>query len=294
MHFAVAKKYVAVIIVAAVVTLAIVAVLSLPRSYILMATTTSTRDTGLLPYLLPQFTADTGIEVRYTAVGTGQALDAGHRGDVDVVMVHAPSLEAAFMASNDGLCRNMIMYNRFVIVGPANDPAGTGNATSAADAFLRIYQNASQFESRADNSGTYNKELELWRAAGLNVSTFGGWYEKTNQGMGATLTIANNREYAPGKPGAYTLSDDGTWYALGPNLGFLRLRYQTGEAVLRNQYSVIPVNPATHPGVLSGEAVEFAKWLVGTRGQNLISNYAVNGHAIFTPDFVPGDPQECR
>ena len=198
MHLTVARKYVAVIIVAAVVTLGIVAVLSLPRSFILMATTTSTRDSGLLPYLLPQFTADTGIDVRYTAVGTGQALDAGRRGDVDVVMVHAPSLEAAFMASSDGLCRNMIMYNRFVIVGPASDPAGTGNAASAAEAFLRIYQNASQFESRADNSGTYNKELELWRAAGLNVSTFGSWYEETNQGMGATLTIANNREYAPG------------------------------------------------------------------------------------------------
>ncbi|HTD81707.1 MAG TPA: substrate-binding domain-containing protein, partial [Thermoplasmata archaeon] len=141
MHLTVARKYVAVIIVAAVVTLAIVAVLSLPRSFILMATTTSTRDSGLLPYLLPQFTADTGIDVRYTAVGTGQALDAGRRGDVDVVMVHAPSLEAAFMASSDGLCRNMIMYNRFVIVGPADDPAGTGNATSAADAFLRIYEN---------------------------------------------------------------------------------------------------------------------------------------------------------
>src|SRR2546425_11619473 len=138
MHFTVARKYIAVIVVAAVVTLAIVAVLSLPRSYVLMATTTSTRDTGLLPYLLPQFTADTGIEVRYTAVGTGQALDAGRRGGVDVVMVHAPSLEAAFMASNDGLCRNMIMYNRFVIVGPASESAGTGDADSAGQAVHRF------------------------------------------------------------------------------------------------------------------------------------------------------------
>src|SRR2546426_10781073 len=141
MHFSRAMRYLIVLLVVVGPTLTVVGVLSLPRSYILMATTTSTRDTGLLPYLLPQFTADTGIEVRYTAVGTGQALDAGRRGDVDVVMVHAPSLEAAFMASNDGLCRNMIMYNRFVIVGPASDPAGTGNAASAAEAFLRIYQN---------------------------------------------------------------------------------------------------------------------------------------------------------
>ena len=290
MHFAVTKKYVAVIIVAAVVTLAIVAVLSLPRAYLRMATTTSTRDTGLLPPLLREFTDDTGIEVRYLAVGTGQALDAGRRGDVDVVMVHAPRLEDGFMRTGDGLCRDMIMYNRFVVVGPETDPAGVANATSAIDALSRIYENRSLFFSRADASGTNTKELDLWSAAGLDVSTFEpSWYKKTTQGMGATLTIANNQN-----PAGYTLSDDGTWYALEVGLPFLRLRYHTDEGILRNQYSVIPVNATTHPGVLSGKAVEFAKWLASPRGQGLIANFTVNGHAIFTPDFVPGDPQECR
>lgn len=290
MHFAASRRYLAVLIAAIVVLVVVGALLSgvgRGRGYLLMATTTSTRDTGLLPYLLPSFTGETGIEVRYVAVGTGQALDAGRRGDVDVVMVHAPALEDQFMADGQGSCRNQIMYNRFVIVGPTGDPAGVANALSATDAFLRIQRNASLFESRADNSGTYNKELELWAAAGLDPATFGAWYEKTNQGMGSTLTIADEKA-------AYTLSDDGTWYARESTLPYLGLLYSRNDDVLRNQYSVIPVNPSTHPGVLSGKALEFAKWLVGVRGQGLIGNYTVNGHAIFTPDFVPGDPQECR
>src|SRR3989442_8394906 len=137
MHFASMRQYIVVLIIAAVVALAVTAYLSLPRAYLLMATTTSTRDTGLLPPMLRNFTLDTGIEVRYIAVGTGQALDAGRRGGVDVVMVHAPSLELKFMNSSDGKCRSLIMYNRFVAVGPAGDPAGVANATSAADAFAR-------------------------------------------------------------------------------------------------------------------------------------------------------------
>ena len=292
MHFEFLRRYVVVLIVASILTLGVVAWYSLPRGvgrYLLMATTTSTRDTGLLPYLLPKFTSESGIEVRYVAVGTGQALDAGRRGDVDVVMVHAPSLELQFLNSTDGLCRNLIMYNRFVVVGPAGDPAGVTGAASGPDALARIYRNASRFESRADNSGTYNKELELWGVAGLNVSTFGTWYEKTNQGMGATLTIANNRD-------AYTLSDDGTWYALESNLGFLRRLYHPDEAILRNQYSVIPVNPATHPGVLADKAEAFARWLVSLGGQSLIGAYTVNGHPIFTPDAGDNasNPEACR
>jgi tungstate transport system substrate-binding protein len=278
MHFAVARKYIAVIVIAAVLTLAVVAYLSLPRGYLLMATTTSTRDTGLLPYLLPHFTADPGgFEVRYIAVGTGQALDAGRRADVDVVMVHAPSLENQVMASGDGLCRNLIMYNTFVIVGPVGDPAGLRNATSPEDAFGRIYRNQSRFESRADNSGTYNKELELWTLARLNASTFGPWYEKLNQGMGATLTITNEKA-------AYTVSDDGTWFARETTLPYTRLLYNRTDAVLRNQYSVIPVSPSAHPGVLADKAVAFARWLVSPRGQSLIRDFEVNGHAIFTPN----------
>ncbi len=291
MHFRTAWRWLAVLIAVAVALVGVGVYLSLPRAYILMATTTSTRDTGLLPYLLPRFTADTGIDVRYTAVGTGQALDAGRRGDVEVVMVHAPSLEAAFMASGDGRCRNLIMYNRFVLVGPVSDPAGVSGATSAAEAFRRIHNGSWTFESRADNSGTYTKELQLWAAAGLDVSTFGAWYEKTDQGMGATLGIANQKD-------AYTLSDDGTWYALEPSLPFLRLHYDRDESILRNQYSVIPVNPDTHPQIppdRAAQALEFAQWLVSRRGQDLIAAYTANGHHVFTADADANvsNPEAC-
>jgi len=282
MHFAASRRYVAVLLAAVVVLVVVGAYLSgvgRGRGYLLMATTTSTRDTGLLPYLLPKFTGDTGIEVRYVAVGTGQALDAGRRGDVDFVMVHAPGLEDQFMADGQGRCRNLIMYNRFVIVGPAGDPAGITRSISGADGFLRIYQNASLFESRADNSGTHNKELGLWAAAGLDPASFGPWYEKTNQGMGNTLTIANEKA-------AYTLSDDGTWYARESTLPYLRLLFSRDEDVLRNQYSVIPVEPNLHPGVLFNEAVAFAQWLVSPRGQGLIGDFTVGGHMIFTPNGV--------
>lgn len=278
-HFAFPRRLLAIVAVLAIALVALGASLSLPRGYLLMATTTSTRDTGLLPYLLPQFSADTGIDVRYVAVGTGQALDAGRRGDVDVVMVHAPSLEAQFMAAGDGLCRNLVMYNRFVIVGPIEDPADVGNATSPADALLRIHDTATQFESRGDGSGTHTKELELWSALGLDPSAFGEWYERTGQGMGSTLTIANERD-------AYTLSDDGTWYAQEANLAFLRLVYDRDDPVLRNQYSVIPVNPDAHPGVRSGQAVAFARWLVGSRAQSLVADFTVGGHRIFSPNGV--------
>jgi len=278
-HFRAGPRWLAILLAAAIVLLAVGAYLSFPRAFILMATTTSTRDTGLLPYLLPEFTRDTGIEVRYLAVGTGQALDAGRRGDADVVMVHSPPLEDAFMAAGEGLCRNLVMYNRFVIVGPALDPAGVRGATNATDAFHRIYNDTARFESRDDNSGTHNKERELWADLGLDPSTFGPWYEKTEQGMGATLTLAEERD-------AYTLSDDGTWYARVTTLPHLALLYDRPDDILRNQYSVIPVNPAVHPGVKSEHAVVFAQWLVGTRGQSLIAAFTVNGHPIFTPNGV--------
>lgn len=285
-HFRFVWRLTAILVVLAITLAAVGAYLSLPRAFILMATTTSTRDTGLLPYLLPRFTRDTGIEVRYVAVGTGQALDAGRRGDADVVMVHAPRLEAMFMAAGDGLCRNPIMYNRFVIVGPAADPAAVRNATDASDAFSRIYDASARFESRGDNSGTHNKELELWATIDLNASTFGEWYERTEQGMGATLTIANER-------GAYTLSDDGTWYAREATVPYLSLAYDRPDPILRNPYSVIPVHPASHPGVKSAHAVEFARWLASPRGQSLIAAFTVAGHVIFTPNFDPNADGVC-
>jgi len=278
-HFSLPRRWLAALVAAVVVLLSVGAYLSLPRAYLLMATTTSTQDTGLLSYLLPEFSRDSGVEVRYTAVGTGQALDAGRRGDVDVVMVHSPPLEQAFMDSGKGLCRNQLMYNRFVLVGPRSDPAGVSGATSIVDALGQIWNASARFASRADNSGTHNKELVLWASAGLTVSTFGAWYEKTGQGMGETLAIANQRD-------AYTLSDDGTWYSLEARLPFLVLAYGGDEPVLRNVYSVIPVNPANHTGILVDGAVAFARWLVAPRAQALIAAFSVNGRIIFTPDPI--------
>jgi len=285
-HFRFATRSFVVLVAAALAFTAVGVYISLPRTFVLMATTTSTRDTGLLPYLLPKFTADTGIDVRYVAVGTGQALDLGRAGDVDVVMVHAPSLEEAFMAAGDGLCRNPIMFNRFVIVGPSADPAGVRDAANVTDAFNRIHSVEARFESRADNSGTHNKELRLWEALGLNPSAFGAWYERTEQGMGPTLTLADERD-------AYTLSDDGTWYAREGSLPHLTLLYDQVDLLLQNQYSVIPVNPVAHPGVKSEPAVVFASWLVGARAQSLIAAFTVNGHVIFTPNADPNAVGAC-
>lgn len=278
MHFDAPRRVLAVVAATALVLVAVGVVISNvgQRGYILLATTTSTRDTGLLSILLPAFHDATGIEVRYVAVGTGQALDQGRRGDVDVVMVHAPTLEAAFIADGVGLCRNQLMFNRFGLVGPGADPAGVATASSVMDAFRRIAENESRFESRADQSGTHTKELEIWDLARLDTSTFGPWYERTSQGMGATLTIANERD-------AYTLSDDGTWFTREDALPFLRLLYLTDEPVLKNVYSVIPVSPAAHPHVLVEKAVLFASWLIGPDAQRLISEYTINDHPIFTP-----------
>ncbi len=286
MHFDAPRRFLAVLAASALVLMAVGVVISnvgLQREYILMATTTSTRDTGLLSVLLPAFRDATEIEVRYIAVGTGQALDAGRRGDVDIVIVHAPTLEMQFLADGQGLCRSQVMFNRFVIVGPEGDPARISEASTAANAFRRIAENESRFESRADNSGTHNKELELWSLAGLDPSTFGPWYEKTSQGMAATLTIADQKLGS-----AYTLADDGTWFALERALPFLRLLYSTDEPVLQNVYSVIPVNPAVHSNVLFEKAVAFARWLVGPDAQRLIAEFTVNGHPIFIPAPVGG------
>lgn len=286
MHFRSVSRVLVVLVAAAIILLVIGAYLSFPHAFILMATTTSTRDTGLLPYLLPSFTADTGIEVRYLAVGTGQALDLGRRGDADVVMVHSPRLEGVFMAAGDGLCRNPIMYNQFVVVGPSGDPAGVRGAANATDAFLHIYNASARFASRGDNSGTHNKELELWAALGLNAAAFGNWYVRLEQGMGATLTVADQTD-------AYTLSDDGTWYTREATLPYLGLLYGQAEPVLLNRYSVIPVNPAAHPNVKSALAVELARWLARPRGQSLIASFSVDGHVIFTPSYDPSAVGAC-
>lgn len=256
-----------------------------PPSSIILATTTSTRDTGLLDYLDPLFTADSGIAVQYVAVGTGQALDMAARGDADVAMVHAPSLEIPFMNQGHGLCRSSLMFNRFLIVGPASDPAGINGLTNATVAFRKIWQSNSTFISRGDNSGTNVKELAIWARVGyVPTAANDSWYLETGQGMGATLTVASEKS-------AYTLSDDGTYYALQASLRLNIL--VAGDSFLFNQYHVIVVSPTQHPNVKADAALDYAHWLVSPRGQALIAAYEIGGHRLFTPNYNPNDSGVC-
>jgi len=262
-----------------------VSIQSHPPTSIILATTTSTRDTGLLDYLDPLFTADSGITVQYVAVGTGQALDMAARGDADVAMVHAPSLEIPFMNAGHGLCRSAVMYNRFLIVGPASDPAGINGLTNATQAFEKIWKSNSTFITRGDNSGTNVKELAIWARVGYIPSTTNdSWYLDTGQGMGATLTVASEK-------GAYTLSDDGTFYALQTSLQLDIL--VAGDPFLFNQYHIIVVSPTQHPNVNAAAALEYAHWLVSQRGQTLIAGYEIGGHRLFTPNYNPNDSGVC-
>ncbi len=256
-----------------------------PAVFLVLATTTSTRDTGLLNYLDPLFQIDTGIQVQYVAVGTGLALDMAARGDADVAMVHAPSLEDAFMAQGHGLCRSALMYNRFLVVGPASDPAGIAGLTNATEAFGRIWHSGSLFVSRGDHSGTNVKEVQIWKRLGYAPSPLNdSWYLESGQGMGATLTVASEK-------GAYTLTDDGTFFALLPSLHLSVLAQ--GDPFLANHYHVIVVNPAEHPNVKVNPALTYARWLTSERGLALIADYEVGGHRLFTPEFVPGQPGAC-
>jgi len=247
-----------------------------PRSFIVLATTTSARDSGLLDYLIPFFGRETGIGVRYTAVGTGQALDLGRRGDADVVLVHAPSAELAFMAEGQGLCRSPVMYNEFIVVGPPADPAGIDGLTNATAAFTRILETRSLFLSRGDNSGTNIMEKTIWSWVGYTPSVANdSWYEETGQGMGATLDIASQLQ-------GYTLSDDGTFLV---HAGSVALAIDVAhDPALLNFYSVIPVSSVAHPYVFEAGALAFAQWLVSPRGQSLIGNYTIGGQQPFHPD----------
>jgi len=247
-----------------------------PRSYIVLATTTSARDSGLLDYLIPYFQGDTGIGVRYTAVGTGQALDLGRRGDADVVLVHAPSAELAFMAEGQGVCRSPVMFNEFIVVGPPSDPARIGGLSNATVAFSQIASARSLFISRGDNSGTNLMEKTIWSWTGHIPSIANEpWYRETGQGMAATLDIASQL-------GGYTLTDDGTFLV---HRAALDLTTDVShDPALRNSYSVIPVNASLHPNVFAPGAMAFAKWLTSPRGQALIAAFTVGGQQPFHPD----------
>ena len=243
---------------------------------IVVASTTSTQDSGLFEYLLPIFQQKSGIAVKVIAQGTGQALDTGRRGDADVVFVHAKSAEEKFLAEGQGVKRNPVMYNDFVLVGPKSDPAGIkGNDIAAA--LKSIKEKQAPFVSRGDRSGTHIAELALWnRDAGIDTDKDkGGWYKSIGQGMGAALNMASASN-------AYVLSDRGTWLSF-KNKGDLQILVE-GDKRLFNQYGVILVNPEKHPTVKKDLGQEFIDWLLSPEGQKAIANYKINGEQLFYPN----------
>jgi tungstate transport system substrate-binding protein len=245
---------------------------------LMMATTTSTDNTGLLDYLIPEFIKDTGIDLKWVATGTGKALKLGQNCDVDVLMVHAPPAEKKYVAAGYGMDRREIMYNDFVIIGPASDPAGIkGQTVEAALAAIKAKQ--AVFVSRGDNSGTNKKEKLLWKAAAIPLPEKESWYVQTGQGMLATINIAAER-------GGYTMTDRGTYIKYEANMnGNPPLKIQVeGDAVLLNQYSVITVNPGNCKNAKVALAQKFADWVTGARAQKLIGDFRLMGKQLFTPN----------
>lgn len=259
--------------------LAISGVFSPSESKIVLATTTSTQNSGLLDYILPDFKSKYNVRVDVVAVGSGQALENAKRGDADVVLSHAPSLEAPFMDQGYGVYRWQVMYNQFALVGPSSDPAGVASAWSAASAFRKIADNSSTFLSRSDNSGTYTKELQIWGLAGLDAGQFDPqWYKEVGKGMEDTLRMADGMD-------GYTLTDEGTYFSLITSLNLVELF--RNDTALFNQYSVIPVNPAKNPNVNVRFGMLFAEWIVSPATQELIASYSANGHQLFYPNAEP-------
>ena len=275
-----AKKRMAslMIIAAAVVSFLVVNASAEEGRELLMATTTSTDNTGLLDYLAPKFTAATGIDLKWTATGTGKALKLGENCDVDILMVHAPAAEKQFVADGFGVDRKEIMYNDFVIIGPEKDPAGI-KGKSIKDAFHLIEAKQAIFTSRGDNSGTHKKELSLWKAAGLAVPEKAKWYIQTGQGMLATINVAAERS-------GYTMTDRGTYIKYEDNMGGnppLKILVE-GDPALLNQYSVIAVNPKHCPHARYELAQQFIQWIVSPETQKQIADYKLLGKQLFTPN----------
>lgn len=237
-----------------------------------MATTTSTENSGLLKVILPQFEARSGLDVQVLAVGTGQALRLGCNGDVDVVLVHAPAAERKFLDDGCGVNRRQVMYNDFVIVGPADDPAGVANSKDAADALKKIAERQVIFVSRGDDSGTNKKELSLWKQAGLKPA--GSWYREAGQGMGKVLQMT-------GELNGYTLTDRGTWLAYRAKSP-LKIVLENDPA-LYNPYGVIAVDPQRYPDSNYTGAMAFIGWITSPEGQQMIADYRIDGQTLFTP-----------
>ncbi len=245
---------------------------------LMMATTTSTDNTGLLDYLAPKIKEATGIELRWTATGTGKALKLGENCDVDILMVHAPPAEQKFVADGFGVDRREIMYNDFVIIGPATDEAGI-KGTSIKDALTILKAKQAVFASRGDNSGTHKKELSLWKAANLPVPEKESWYVQTGQGMLATINIAAERN-------GYTMTDRGTYIKYEDNLkGNPALKILVeGDEALRNQYSVIAINPKHCSEAKYDTAKQLIEWITGAEAQQLIKDFTLLGKPLFTPN----------
>jgi tungstate transport system substrate-binding protein len=243
---------------------------------IVVASTTSTQDSGLFEYLLPVFTQKTGITVRVIAQGTGQALDTGRRGDADVVFVHAKAEELKFLAEGEGVKRYPVMYNDFVLIGPKSDPARVKGLSDIAQALRIIKGRETSFVSRGDRSGTHLAELDLWKASGIEIEkSRGTWYKSIGQGMGAALNFA-------AASNAYVLSDRGTWIHFA-NKANLQIVVQ-GDKRLFNQYGVMLVNPQRHRNVKRALGQEFIDFLISPEGQNVIADYKVDGQEVFHPD----------
>ncbi|MBX2883868.1 MAG: substrate-binding domain-containing protein [Granulosicoccus sp.] len=246
--------------------------------FIILQSTTSTQNSGLLDAILPMFTIQSGIQVRVVAVGTGQAIRNARNGDGDVLLVHAKADEEKFVADGWGVQRFDVMYNDFVLVGPDTDPARISDEKNVIKALTRIAQTEAAFVSRGDDSGTHKAELRLWQEAAIDVQEYSGrWYRETGSGMGATLNVALGMS-------AYVLTDRATWIAFG-NKGKHEILLQ-GEDQLFNQYGIIAVSSEVHPSVKAEEAQLFIEWLTGDAGQRAIAQYRVDGQQLFFPNAV--------
>ncbi len=245
-------------------------------AFIVVQSTTSTQNSGLFDEILPRFEQASGTQVRVVAVGTGQAIKNATNGDGDVLLVHAKEAEEQFVADGWGVERFDVMYNDFVLVGPADDPAKVNGADGIVDALKAVANSEAPFVSRGDDSGTHKAELKLWQAASIDVqAASGSWYRETGSGMGATLNVGT-------ATGAYVLTDRATWIAFG-NKGDYQITYQ-GDERLFNQYGIILVNPDKHPAVRASRAQDFINWLTGEEGQNAIAQFQIDGQQLFFPN----------